>query len=311
MAFILLVREGDAIRLFTPTMFESRQAALAELPRAGAITGAEELFLVDLDTATPVIVVSHAPAAAPVPPPPVEELPAEESVGVWEAPPPVEQLAEELGEPVEEPIAELAPPPEADDDLHSALRRAAGALESAGIAAPASITLAPEPEPAVADVAPAAWPWDVADEQPPEPAEPESASLDAESPVEELAAFEDMGDLTAIAESLDVEESATDETPEPYVPDPLEEPARDVEPLVHADGGDEAITLSRPVIMGSYDTADGSITIEVPEAELAAYEAGSSDITELTCVECVYIATCPKKGESDPSSCGSFQWKSV
>lgn len=42
-----------------------------------------------------------------------------------------------------------------------------------------------------------------------------------------------------------------------------------------------------------------------------AYEAGGSDITELTCDDCIYLNTCPKKGESDPTSCGSFQWKSV
>ncbi len=89
MAFILLVRDGDTTRLFTPAVFESRQAALAELPRAGAITGTEELFLVDLDAATPVIVVAQE-AAAPAVPPVAEDLPAEESVGVWEAPAPVE-----------------------------------------------------------------------------------------------------------------------------------------------------------------------------------------------------------------------------
>lgn len=49
-----------------------------------------------------------------------------------------------------------------------------------------------------------------------------------------------------------------------------------------------------------------------PEPEPArAYEAGGSDITELTCDDCIYMNTCPKKGESDPSSCGSFQWRSI
>ncbi len=415
MAFILLVRDGDTTRLFTPAVFESRQAALAELPRAGAITGTEELFLVDLDAATPVIVVAQE-AAAPAVPPVAEDLPAEESVGVWEVPAPVEEApveepAEELAEapveePVEEPAEELAPPPEDSDDLPLALRRAAGALESSGIAAPESVTLAPEepaspaepeaappepppaetepapepePEPApqVGDVAPAAWPWDVTGEESAESAEPEPAEAEPEPAEAEPDPHENRDDLTAITDSLDSDGSESVEPPAPYVPDPLEEPARDVEPLVHVNGDDEAVTPPRPVIMGSYDTEDGSITIEVPEIaevsevhpqlevaepagvapvdappvapveaapdppvseaqpsaepaslepglledlddtapaddeEPTAYEAGASDIAELTCEECVYLATCPKKGESDPSSCGSFQWKSV
>ncbi len=378
MAFILLVRDGDTVRLFGPTVFETRQEALSELPHAGAIRGSEELFLVDLDAITPVIVVSQEPAATPVAPSPEDEAMADEGVGVWEAPAPVEEAAPEeplsvegppagdvvpaesepqsspelelvasmpleavpeppvAAEPVveespvaDEPAESLGSPPEEQEDLPSALRRAAGALESSGIAAPESVSSVPdvpeqttpeepethavaeepeahaapeEPEaaaapgpeePAVVDVAPAAWPWDVAETEAPATAEVE------ESPV--------------------------------YVPDPLEEPARDVEPLVYADGAGEAVTQSRPVIMGSYDTVEGSISIEVPESpdapqaaeapevpeapedtdEPPAYEAGASDIAELTCDECVYLATCPKKGESDPASCGSFQWKSV
>ncbi len=48
------------------------------------------------------------------------------------------------------------------------------------------------------------------------------------------------------------------------------------------------------------------------ESTAPGFEGGDSDIADLTCEDCVYMNTCPKieKGESDPASCGSFQWKS-
>ncbi len=40
-----------------------------------------------------------------------------------------------------------------------------------------------------------------------------------------------------------------------------------------------------------------------------AYEPGEMDIDSYTCEDCVYVETCPKRGEMTPSSCGSFQWR--
>lgn len=52
--------------------------------------------------------------------------------------------------------------------------------------------------------------------------------------------------------------------------------------------------------------------IDLGEAETAAtgeYVAGAVSLGELSCDDCVYVDSCPNKGQRDPSSCGSFQWK--
>lgn len=41
------------------------------------------------------------------------------------------------------------------------------------------------------------------------------------------------------------------------------------------------------------------------------YEPAALDMGQYTCDECVYVATCPKHHQDSPSTCGSFQWKSV
>ncbi len=368
MAFILLSRDGSEVRLLDPAVFETRQQALSAIARNGSLADTEEVFVVDLDAATPVLIVPQHTPASLEPEAPAEVAPEPDAAaGAWETPEPVvvepvdvepaavpvdEPEAEpviEIDEPevepvieIDEPEVEIEPEPEAEnDDLADAIRRAAGALESTGIVAPESVPAAPvaldeaptaEPSPVppaeqVTEQAPASWPWDMSTDATPEPAPaPESEDLDA--PDEE--SFEPV--------SAEVEEPAP-----VYVPDPFEEPARDVEDLVHGDGGDETIALSRPVIMGAYSSTDGPVAerIEAPTddaeeptgllddlqdiaertaddpvseeepSESGAYEPGASDIAELTCDECVYLNTCPKKGESDPSSCGSFQWKTV
>jgi hypothetical protein len=82
MGFFLLRRDGDVVTLIAPTVFGSRQEALAEVSRAsvdGALD-ADEIFVIDLDAATPVLIVSP-------PPLPVEpELPAAEEAVIEESP---------------------------------------------------------------------------------------------------------------------------------------------------------------------------------------------------------------------------------
>lgn len=51
----------------------------------------------------------------------------------------------------------------------------------------------------------------------------------------------------------------------------------------------------------------GGPTDETP-ASAAPFQ---SDLATLTCEDCVYVATCPNKGQLDPTTCGSFQWKSL
>lgn len=356
MAFILLSRDGTEVRLLDSAVFDTRHQALNALARGGGIVDSDEVFVVDLDSATPVIIMPQQQSPAPVV---VEEVATPEYVEDAETAPEVETAPEfETAPEVEEDASEETPEvetsagaweaPEAQPiadrpvedepvDLTDAIRRATGALESAGIVAPESVAASPAelaaavedlfsadeavpvaeeerivhtdvseleeveelPVAPVEEIAPSAWPWDVSLDATPEPPPP------------------------PIAETTDLPG---------YVPDPFEEPAKDVEDLVHGDGGDETIALSRPVIMGSYDIPEDAAVVEEPardeeavssaqpaeagepaaeSAAAPAYEPGGSDIAELTCDECVYLNTCPKKGESDPSSCGSFQWKSV
>ena len=47
-----------------------------------------------------------------------------------------------------------------------------------------------------------------------------------------------------------------------------------------------------------------------PEPPAKAYEPGPVSLDEYTCDDCVYVDTCPKKGESSPADCGLFQWRS-
>jgi hypothetical protein len=213
----------------------------------------------------------------------------------------------ESAEPAESPVME----PETDD-LGSALKRAAGALESEGIVAPES-------------VGPASWPWDAASADVP-------GSDESPDRIPEVA-FESVPD------------SAADDSPVPavYVPDPLEEPAVDAGESLLV-GSTSVDDPGRVVVMGSYaeeQTASAtpviepeSIEIEVPEppevdsvlADLAIVTGGVAEVDDvasgdavpvpplagsLTCDDCVYESTCPNKEGSAPATCGNFQWKSV
>ncbi|MBS3956332.1 MAG: hypothetical protein KGZ40_02175 [Clostridiales bacterium] len=327
MAFILLSRDGLDVELLAGRAFETRKEALGALPDVSAATDSQEFFIADLDDAVPVLIVPQPYPVAR------SESPSEASAGAWETPT-VEQLEPETpqapadGVPdmdAEEAAALLAPPMAPVGDLTDALRRAAGALESSGIVAPESVPAAP-PAADSAVTHSAAWPWDVSETD---------VQVDGNAGLVEPPSHARADDDIAVGDTP----AAIVE----YVPDPLEEPARDVDDLVRADGSDEAIALGRPVIMGAYndpgefvaaeesmDLTGGVEDTRPPQApvqndsglladleeigvsdDTGQYEPGSSDIADLTCDECVYLNTCPKKGESTPASCGSFQWKSV
>lgn len=258
-----------------------------------------------------------------------EELPAEaETAGVWETP--VEPaIAEAVLEETED-AAELA---EDQPDLASALKRATGALEDSGIVTPDSIG-GPPPVAALGNDAPAAWPWDVAPSPEPDqplivPDEPAFESPVAEEtpfvldPLEEPAT--DVSDLVMHPSGEDVETrrpvimGAYDEAPPvpdapvqpaglleaeealPTAPPIADEPSPAVEP--------ETGAPDEPGLPGPEDEIT-SVLADLEVAEPLVYEAGGSDLAEMTCEDCVYMNTCPKRGESDPTTCGSFQWKS-
>lgn len=379
MGFFLLGRgrEAGELRLISTEVYAGRSDAVEALTKLSAEPGFAhydaEVFVLDLDTGMPVVLV--APSAPVAVEAPAEEV-AEEAVadaGVWEAP--VEEVEPAIAEAVEaelvaeeplaeEPLAEeAAPEPEpaaeepepapltddfaeiveaiADeegDDLAGALKRAAGQLESEGIVAPESIGPAPveesgpasvfaleaefEPvptEPVVPAGAPeAAWPWDTG-------APSAEALVEAEAAAEPEVAAE----LEPVVEPEPevapvVEPEAVAEAPA-YVPDPFEEPAADPGDFLKVQIGEDSSAMGRTVVMGAYaeesepaaedaPVAESDTEIDSMLADLGAVNAeasGGSDLSSLTCEDCVYVNTCPNKEGMDPSKCGNFQWRSV
>jgi hypothetical protein len=58
------------------------------------------------------------------------------------------------------------------------------------------------------------------------------------------------------------------------------------------------------------ETASDFIELDAAaEPPAKAYEPGDVDIEGLSCDDCVCVDTCPNKGEREPTTCGSFQWK--
>ena len=224
-----------------------------------------------------------------------------ETAGVWESPEPETSIADDLVT-----FDEISDEP--DDSLAQAIKRATGALEDEGITAPESIGPAEDiaevseaTEPVQADTSsddatdeqPAAsWPWAVAAED--ASAQPEVEAGQAVDPPAEVA---------------------------PYVPDPFEDPAIDVGSagMVSLPAEGDGSDASGPVILGEYGAAGiaGDLVLdEIPASPMSESVAADAepakpgmDLENSTCEECVYAETCPNKGELDPKSCGSFQWK--
>jgi hypothetical protein len=336
MGFFLLRRDGDAVTLIAPAVFGSRQEALAEVSRASAdgALDADEIFVIDLDAAMPVLIVSP-------PPLPVEsETPA-----------------------VEEPVIEESPPADdASDEDASREIAAAPVLEvedaiAAAVLADAGESLSPQPKDEEApeeepEVSEAESP-PIESEEPETAVEPEQAEEADETPepATEESALQDVQRESSEVQELEPDpEPAAQAWPWEAVPAPVEnddqvavtpavadESAEGEDDEVAADvgepaGGESADAMPEEVsglladleelAPAPSDTDDDEQPSEAveeieaaePEDESAvpkAYEAGGSDITTLTCDDCIYLNTCPKKGESDPTSCGSFQWKTV
>ncbi|MDF1541760.1 MAG: hypothetical protein RQ731_01580 [Anaerosomatales bacterium] len=323
MGFVLLRRDDGEVTLITPRIFATRREALDEVTRASADghLAADEVVLVDLDASTPVLIVTPPPAQEEAVPEHDEDS-AEPEAGTAAAlietaasaplPPTIDvedAIAEAIIADAEErdlEIAEAQAPPVGPVNVPS--DDADETAEAEEQAAPAAVEEVFEPldEPGVpttpvvtADEEPAArtWPWepapvplespgssvesvaDVTDESEQEASTPPIADGDtpADEPADEMSGL--LADLEEIGAEAPTQESAEERAESPAEPAVA---ASDAIPEVSAE----------------------------PESS-KAYEAGASDITTLTCDDCIYLNTCPKKGESDPTSCGSFQWKSV
>ncbi|HET6498264.1 MAG TPA: hypothetical protein VFH17_04370 [Coriobacteriia bacterium] len=301
MGFFLFRREGDHVELMDARVFSSRSEAVAEVARLAQDQelGLGEFFVADIDAAAPVVVI-HATVVAASPegftPAPVDPSVsiAEPASEHWPAPADEPAMTtESAGEPdaaisavveVEEAIAEAvlagaAPAPDVDEAASAAV-----------------VDIASEP------VIPAQnWPWD-APEAPDHADEPQTAEVFPVADTTPTDTAETTSDLDSSASDppasvtsllADLEEIAPVAT-EPSEPEAVAEPS---EPEAVADA-------EPPEMPAEQEVAE-------PDTPPRVYEPGTSDITELTCEDCIYINTCPKKGESDPSSCGSFQWRSV
>ena len=286
MGFVLLRRDDGEVTLITPSVFDTRREALDEVTQASADghLAADEVFLVDLDASTPVLIVT--PPSAPE-----EEAPIEAADSVATEPaavaPPVE-LAVSAAAPstieVEDAIAEAIIADAEEQGVEDVPAEAPSAVED--VLEPLDEPGVPSATDVAADEEPTAriWPWEPA----PVPIEPLSPPVEA---------------------AADLKEEPEQETSEEPIADedtPVDESADEVSGLL-ADLEEIGAEAPAPAQMGVEEPADSPAEPEPSKA----YEAGASDITTLTCDDCIYLNTCPKQGESDPTSCGSFQWKSV
>ncbi len=137
MGFFLIGKRRDtgALQLINSDLYESRQDAIDGLSEIDVPTDLEsEVFAVDIDAATPVVVVQKKPAHESVADPAIADAIVEE--------------------------AEAGAMTDEGTGLHGALKGAAASLEGEGIVAPESIG------PAEGDSK--AWPWDSEKEPPAE-----------------------------------------------------------------------------------------------------------------------------------------------
>jgi len=173
-----------------------------------------------------------------------------------------------------------------------------------------------------------AWPWDAEAEVPPAPivgldsidedipdddapglvrAAGDDAAMAASRPVI-LGAY-DMATVSPVAatdpaDSAAIVEStvATEVVPREQGA-PAEELQRDVTGMGMAPGRPDAMPESDFIL-----DLDPIAAVPAPPGYEVSAES-DSEISTMSCDDCVFVGTCPNKDERDPSSCGSFQWK--
>lgn len=307
MAFFVVERAADStLSIPLPDAFPTREGAIAALSAAtssGALRLSGEIFIADLGTAVPVLVMAAAApladAVGAVTPEPLEVDLEEALVG----PLGDETEAAEVEVALEELY--IAPAAEEDEDsLAEAIKRATMSLEDEGIIAPASI----EPEPAAMPTGvaePASVRMAAEAEAPEEPAaeepaaeepeeEPDEAPAEAGEPQESwpwanIESYEagETEDDEAADDPAVTEDQESEEIPEqpPFAVEAdvkveLYDLTSDLDPatriITSAPAEGEDAYLPRPVILGDYG-ADAS-TEEIPAAPIAELEPEADDI---------------------------------
>lgn len=134
------------------------------------------------------------------------------------------------------------------------------------------------------------------------------------------ADFEPESNVPVVNDALDASDYILDIPPAPIAeeeavaalePEPTSEPEPTPEPEPAPDIHDESVAAIIDSL--AQETLQESVAVEAaPEpAPPSGYVAPDDGTAGLTCSECVYEDTCPNKDQRNPSSCGSFQWKSV
>ncbi len=216
-----------------------------------------------------------------------------------------------------------------------------GEGQGEGQEAPDAFPEAPDAVVVEADVP--AWPWATKEEPKPfdldaleEPGEDEGSlvrapgddeTMSAARPVI-LGAYEeapsaDTSDVDALLADLESPEvpdtSSVREEPSSVVPIPVPPPLPSEESS-SAGAASEVADPSAPDLARPQDVAQSMSALGSPELGAPESTGPGSDFVDLppvssdpidnmTCEDCVYTETCPNKGQRDPASCGSFQWK--
>lgn len=355
MSYFVVERSGDGgvLRIPLPTGYETREAAIAALSAAagsGEVTLAGEVFIADLGSAVPVLLMA---AVAPAPAAEVTAGEQAREVPDVESEPKVDEVAEvEVSAPVEIEAAETGPGDfileEADavpavldqaaaDEVYTswapipdvttrgaaladAIKRATTTLEDEGVVAPESVlTEAGADESTVEEPSDAGGALGEAPMEQAADAEPAS-----EWPWANIESYEVPADGAQPVDEMVVADASTASVvAEPAGAVPLDQ---DVAAMVESLGEDAPIITSappegeeaylpHPLILGDYAEAPSG----PEEAAVDAFEVpleggyaptGDLDLGEYTCEDCVYSNTCPKVGQVTPADCGSFQWKS-
>jgi hypothetical protein len=216
-------------------------------------------------------------------------------------------------EPTQEPSKPQAEPPTADDIAEEEPEASLGEDATPDETEPDAIEDAPEAD--VEDVASPeqqpevdavqeggeqdqAWPWS---EAPPAPAAEPGVSPEIADVYQGLEQME---------QPAQTGESALDAAPE------AKEAGSDfildidaIQPVaMEPQGSDAAAPPQQPVEDMTPDSSPEDVVTPPTEEPLGADEFHSS-MTEYTCEDCVYMETCPNRGQREPKDCGSFQWK--
>lgn len=349
MRFIVCARsrEDGETYVVGSTSYADKDAAIAALGRSASLAqlADRELYVVDLDAGTPIVLVNTRPLAAPqmqAPEQPVLEAlvgqaePSESGQDEAEddapaAPAFIARAEASSGAPIgsdDEPMTFSVDQPDEigqrleDSDLWSLV----GSLDQPDPADMLDATGVPDATdmPSVAD----AEPWWLQSHVRSESSRPtlyDADQVPSEVPVEHTAVT--ASDTTPLHDRRDSEPTDAEDLPleaESGVPfDAAEQPLLDTSPYDgewqrvfnagadDTDGSGDGFATDRtaPEADARVDAEPVPDVTETPEAGDAATLYLQVDFDAWTCTDCVFTSTCDQTDESVPADCGSFQWR--